>query len=91
MAKKKQRHLTLTDRTYIEQELVRGSSFTDIGKALDKDPSTISKEVKLHMEIRKASTRSHGCYNCKNTGCVHSSTCAVIKNVNNAMYSNPVI
>lgn len=28
------RHLTLTDRTYIEQELVRGSSFTDIGRAL---------------------------------------------------------
>lgn len=50
--KKRQRHLTLTDRTYIEQELVRGSSFTDIGKALGKDPSTISKEVKRHMEIR---------------------------------------
>ena len=49
--KKKQRHLTLTDRTYIEQELVRGSSFTDIGKALGKDPSTISKEVKLNAKL----------------------------------------
>ena len=64
--KKKQRHLTLTDRTYIEQELVRGSSFTDIGKALGKDPSTISKEVKLHMETRKASGNAHGCTNCRN-------------------------
>lgn len=64
--KKKQRHLTLTDRTYIEQELVRGSSFTDIGKALGKDPSTISKEVKLHYDIRKASSSSHGCSNCRN-------------------------
>lgn len=64
--KKKQRHLTLTDRTYIEQELARGSSFTDIGKALGKDPSTISKEVKLHMETRKASGRAHGCTNCRN-------------------------
>ncbi len=64
--KKKQRHLTLTDRTYIEQELVRGSSFTDIGRALGKDPSTIAKEVKLHYEIRKASAGSHGCSNCIN-------------------------
>lgn len=61
--KKKQRHLTLTDRTFIEQELVRGSSFTDIGKALGKDPSTISKEVKLHFEIRRATGSSHGCSN----------------------------
>ena len=52
--RKKQRHLSLTDRTFIEQELVRGSSFTDIGKALGKVPSTIAKEIKLHMETRKA-------------------------------------
>ena len=64
--KKKQRHLTLTDRTYIEQELVSGSSFTDIGKALGKDPSTIAKEVKLHYEIRNASASSYGCSNCIN-------------------------
>ena len=64
--KKKQRHLSLTDRTFIEQELVRGSSFTDIGKALGKDPSTIAKEIKLHMETRKASGSAHGCSNCRN-------------------------
>lgn len=64
--KKKQRHLTLTDRTFIEQELVRGSSFTDIGNALGKDPSTIAKEVKLHYEVRKASGASYGCSNCRN-------------------------
>lgn len=63
--KKKQRHLTLTDRTYIEQELVRHSTFTDIAKALGKDPSTISKEVKLHYEVRKASCNANGCSNCK--------------------------
>ncbi len=64
--KKNQRHLTLTDRTYIEQELVRGSTFTDIGKALGKDPSTIAKEVKHHYEISKVSEISHGCRNCIN-------------------------
>ena len=62
--KKNQRHLTLTDRTYIEQELVRGSNFTEIGKALRKDPSTIAKEIKLHYEIRKSSYNAHGCANC---------------------------
>lgn len=62
--KKKQRHLTLTDRTYIEQELVRGSTFTDIGRALGKDPSTIAKEVKLHYDVRKASVSIHSCSNC---------------------------
>ncbi len=64
--KKVQRHLTLTDRIYIEQELVRGSSFTEIGKALGKDPSTISKEVKLHYEIREASPYIYRCNNCAN-------------------------
>ena len=64
--KKKQRHLTLTDRTYIEQELVRGSSFADIGRALNKDPSTIAKEVKNHYEIRAASAGATGCRNCMN-------------------------
>ena len=64
--KKKQRHLTLTDRTYIEQELVRGSTFADIGRALHKDPSTIAKEVKNHYEVRTASAGASGCRNCTN-------------------------
>lgn len=63
--KKKQRHLTLTDRTYIEQELVLGSTFTSIGNALGKDPSTIAKEIKLHSEVT-TSTSIDGCRNCMN-------------------------
>lgn len=62
--KKKKRHLTLTDRTYIEQELVRGSTFRDIGKALGKDPSTISKEVRLHYEVVKETPSAHHCHSC---------------------------
>ena len=74
--KKKQRHLTLTDRIYIEQELVRGSSFTDIGRALGKDPSTIAKEVKLHYEVRQAPRSSQGCANCINyKGCDKQHLC----------------
>lgn len=41
-------HLTLSDRTYIEQELLQGSTARSIAAFLGKDPSTISKEIKLH-------------------------------------------
>lgn len=41
-------HLTLSDRIYIEQELFQNTPFRRIALALDKDPSTISKEVRLH-------------------------------------------
>ena len=41
-------HLTLSDRIYIESELNIGSTFKSIADFLGKDPSTISKEVRLH-------------------------------------------
>ena len=43
-----QKHLTLEDRKYIERSLNEGLSFKDIARYLCKDPTTISKEVKLH-------------------------------------------
>ncbi len=45
------KHLDLSDRTTIETELNKGSGFTHIALALDKDPSTISKEVKTHLSV----------------------------------------
>lgn len=43
-----QKHLTLADRQYIEDSLEQGRSFKDIARFLCKDPTTISKEVRLH-------------------------------------------
>ena len=43
-----QKHLSPEDRKYIERSLNSGTSFKDIAKFLCKDPTTISKEVKLH-------------------------------------------
>ncbi len=43
-----QKHLTLEDREYIKKSLDKGTSFKDIARFLCKDPTTISKEVKLH-------------------------------------------
>lgn len=67
-----QKHLTLSDRTYIEQELFRGSSFKSIGLALHKDPTTISKEVRKHAIIVDRKRSSSYCFRCK-----HFSTCDV--------------
>ena len=64
-----QKHLTLTERTYIEQELVQGSTFSSIASVLHKDPSTISKEVK-----RSRIMEDNGCiYKCHT--CMHYGNC----------------
>ena len=47
--KDNQKHLTLSDRILIEQGLNAGLTFTAIAVKINKDPSTISKEVKRHL------------------------------------------
>ena len=52
----KNTHLTLDERATIEVSLREGTSFTEIGRLLGKDSSTISKEVKNHRQtVRKGS------------------------------------
>ncbi len=52
----KNAHLVLDERATIEVRLRERASFTEIAKELGKDPSTISKEIRLHSQtIRKAS------------------------------------
>lgn len=59
----------LSDRTYIEQELLQKSTFSSIEKNLHKDPTTISKEVKRYRKSvpAKHSYRSeyNGVITCK--------------------------
>ena len=62
-----QKHLTLTERIYIEQELVQGSTFSSIASIIDKDPSTISKEVKRARIIEDARYTGK-CHACQNYG-----------------------
>lgn len=47
----KNTHLTLNERAHIEVSLRERDIFTEIGRELGKDPSTISKEVKNHSQI----------------------------------------
>ena len=68
-----QKHLTIEDRIYIQNELDKGTSFKDIARFLCKDPTTISKEVKA----RRASDWFHkGTFlNVKNFRCKKTNAC----------------
>ncbi len=48
---KKNKHMTLDDRIEIQECLNKGMTFKDIAKRIDKDPTTISKEVKLRSRM----------------------------------------
>ena len=53
---RKHKHLTLDDRTEIQECLNRGVSFKAIGRRVGKDQTTISKEVKKHIHIKSNPT-----------------------------------
>ncbi len=60
-----QKHLTLSDRTYIEQELLQGSTYKAIANTLHKDPTTIAKEVKKHRLEIQGRRVGGNCRKCK--------------------------
>lgn len=67
-----QKHLTLEDRIFIQNELNKGTTFKDIARFLCKDPTTISKKVKA----RRISDRYHkGSFVNKKNFCVHRYHC----------------
>ena len=50
------KHLTLSDRIYIEKCLDNNMPFKEIAKYLCKDPSTIAREIKKHIIFAHSST-----------------------------------
>lgn len=62
--KKKYTHLTLKDRNTIEEELNMGSTFKEISRILNKDPTTISKEVKRNFTTVKPSSFNNSFNKC---------------------------
>ena len=48
-----QKHLTFEQRVDIEKGLTENKSFAEIGRTIGKDPSTISKEVRLHAHTKE--------------------------------------
>ncbi len=53
----KNKHLILEERNIIEQRLNERESFKGIARELLRDPTTIAKEVKNHIQFRQT-----GCY-----------------------------
>lgn len=48
---KKNKHMTLDDRMEIQECLIKGMTFKAIAQRIGKDPTTVSKEVKLHGKV----------------------------------------
>lgn len=65
MSSYKYKHLTLDDRITIQKALKEGQMFVEIGARIGKDPSTVSKEVKAHLDYRNTGTRSRGYNPCR--------------------------
>lgn len=51
----KNKHMTMEDRIEIQESLSKGMTFKAIAGRIDKDPTTVSKEVKLHAHDYKNS------------------------------------
>jgi IS30 family transposase len=60
-------HLTLSDRIYIEQGLERQLRFKDIAAYIEKDATTVSKEIRRHR-VEKTWDR-------KTALCIHRANC----------------
>ena len=75
------KHLTLSERIKIEQSLNKKDSFKSIGKDIDKDCTTISKEVKSHFQYKltgsfgKAFNNCVYRYDCTNSHLCNDSDC----------------
>lgn len=54
MNTQKNKHLTLEDRREIEDSLIHNLSFKKIAMNIGKDPTTVSKEIKKHIQILSA-------------------------------------
>lgn len=64
----KGKHLTIHDRTYIEDALSIGHSLKEIASHLGKDPTTISKEVKRNRLCKENKYEFKG-------GCINRTNC----------------
>lgn len=70
------KHLTLNERIQIQEALVKNNSFKSIARELEKDCTTISKEVKNHIMFKKSGCLGQGFNNCQNKiGCCFKHLC----------------
>lgn len=68
-----QKHLTLEQRIEIEKGLVENKSFSEIARIINKDPSTISKEVRRHSQTHERPDAGY-----TNPPCINRKECKLI-------------
>ena len=68
-----QKHLTFEQRIDIEKGLTENKSFAEIGRIIGKDPSTISKEMRLHAHTKERPDAGY-----TNPPCIHRKTCKIV-------------
>ncbi|MDL2295099.1 helix-turn-helix domain-containing protein [Ruminococcaceae bacterium OttesenSCG-928-D13] len=65
----------ISERIYIEEALERGDKFIDIARFLEKDPTTISKEIRKHRVLKKRTNHERQIDCIKRDGCVLRHQC----------------
>lgn len=68
-----QKHLTFEQRVDIEKGLTENKSFAEIAKIIGKDPSTVSKEVRLHAHTKERPDAGY-----TNPPCIHRKECKIV-------------
>ena len=68
-----QKHLTFEQRVDIEKGLTENKSFKEIAKIIGKDPSTVSKEVRLHAHAKERPDSKY-----TNSPCVNRKNCKIV-------------
>lgn len=72
----KSKHLTLDERFTIQHMLDAKSSFKSIARILDRDCTTISKEIRARRFFKKMGSHGRPFNNCSNSfDCEHSNLC----------------
>lgn len=66
----KQKHLTHDERVIIQHRLTEKASLKAIGRELGKDPTTISKEIRNHIQFKKSGSSGKAYNDCRHRkGC----------------------
>lgn len=69
---RKNKHLSIEERTVIKTSLDQRLSFKEIGRILGRDCTTISKEVRSHIQFQKT-----GCFGKSFNDCMNRFSCPV--------------
>lgn len=64
------KHLSLDERMDIEKYLTQNKSFKEIGRLVNKNCTTISREIKNHYVVKNT-----GCVGRKFNNCIYRTTC----------------